>query len=97
MENAPHMNEAVAAVIRALRKKSRFSQEQLAGYAKTSRSQIAQLEAGKRGVTLSSLYWLSESLGVPFLELVAMIDRERAKRAKHRETPDANRRSSGRG
>ena len=77
MEHAPYMNEAVANIIKALRDKADYSQEQLAGFAKTSRSQIAQLEAGTRGVTLSSLFWIADSFGIPFLELVSMIAEER--------------------
>lgn len=74
MENAPYMNKAVAIVLKQLRKKSGYSQEQLAGFARTSRSQIAQLEAGTRGVTLNSLYWIADSFKLEFIELVEMID-----------------------
>ncbi|SBV92124.1 hypothetical protein KL86DPRO_10308 [uncultured delta proteobacterium] len=83
MENAPHINEAVANIVKALRKKSRFTQEQLAGFAKTSRSQIAQLEAGTRGVTLHSLYWLAESFNTPFIDFLKMIAEERRRLSKH--------------
>lgn len=82
MENAPLINEAVANIVKALRKKSRFTQEQLAGFAKTSRSQIAQLEAGTRGVTLHSLYWLAESFNTPFAEFLRMIAEERRRLSK---------------
>lgn len=77
MDYAPYMNEAVANILKGLRGKAAYSQEQVAGFAKTSRSQIAQLEAGTRGVTLNSLFWIAESFGIPFLELIAMIEEER--------------------
>ena len=77
MENVPFMNEAVANIIKQLRARADFTQEQLAGFAKTSRSQIAQIEAGKRGITLTSLYWLADSFEMPFLDLVTMINDER--------------------
>ena len=73
------MNEAIAITVKKLRKKAKYSQEQLAGFAKTSRSQIAQLEAGTRGVTLHSLYWVTESFGLSFLDLVLMVEQERKK------------------
>ena len=82
MENVPNMNEAVANIIKSLRTKADFTQEQLAGFAKTSRSQIAQLEAGKRGITLTSLFWLSESFNIPFMELIKMINDERTRLMK---------------
>lgn len=77
MENVPYMNEAVANVIKSLRATANFTQEQLAGFAKTSRSQIAQVEAGKRGITLTSLFWLAESFNIPFMELIKRINDER--------------------
>lgn len=76
------MNEAVASVVKRLRLKAGFTQEMLAGFAKTSRSQIAQLEAGTRGVTLSSLFWISESFGIPFLKLLETIEAERLRLAR---------------
>lgn len=76
MENAPLVNEAVANIVKDLRKKANYTQEQLAGFAKTSRSQIAQLEAGKRGVTLHSLYWIAESFSIPFHDLLRMVAEE---------------------
>lgn len=79
MDNVPYLNEAVANIVESLRKKSGYTQEQLAGFAKTSRSQIAQLEAGKRGVTLASLFWLAESFNIPFLGFIRMIHEERAR------------------
>ena len=77
MENVPFMNEAVANIVKKLRAKMNFTQDQLAGFAKTSRSQIAQIEAGKRGITLTSLYWLADSFEMPFLDLIIMINDER--------------------
>lgn len=77
MENVPFMNEAVANVIKKLRAKANLTQDQLAGFAKTSRSQVAQIEAGTRGITLTSLYWLADSFEMSFLDLVIMIDEER--------------------
>ena len=77
MDTVPLINEAVANIVKQLRRKSRFTQEQLAGFARTSRSQIAQLEAGKRGVTLHSLYWIAESFNIPFDDFLNMIAAER--------------------
>lgn len=82
MDNVPYLNEAVAVIVRELRVKSGYTQEQLAGFAKTSRSQIAQLETGQRGVTLSSLFWLAESFNVPFMKFLGMIHDERLKLQK---------------
>lgn len=77
MDAAPYMNKAVGNVIRQLRKKHDYSQEELAGFAKTSRSQIAQLESGARGVTLNSLYWIAEAFGLTFQELLNMVLKEK--------------------
>ena len=73
MENAPYVNEAVANVIKRLRKEKNLTQEQLAGFARTSRSQIAQLESGKRGVTLNTLYWIADGVGLSFDEILALV------------------------
>lgn len=79
MENAPYVNEAVANVIKKLRKECNYTQEELAGFSRTSRSQIAQLESAQRGVTLNSLFWIAEGFNLSFEDFLQKVLIERKK------------------
>lgn len=55
--------------VRELRKRRKWSQEQLAGPAKISVSMLSQIENGKKGASVSTLQSLADALGVSLSEL----------------------------
>ena len=73
--NGPILAEAevpgrVAASLRALRRRRRISQKQLAAMAGVTASAISQAERGERGLSLSTLVRLSETLGLTVDDLL---------------------------
>ncbi len=59
--------------LRTLRKSRRWSQEELAERAELTGKFIGEVERGEKGITLDSLYSISNALGVPLREIVDIV------------------------
>lgn len=60
------MNQIVAYNIRSLREKNKLSLEELSKISGVSKSMLAQIERGEGNPTLSTLWKISNGMGVPF-------------------------------
>lgn len=58
------LNRQIGERVRALRAEKGLTQKQLAERAKISKSQVSQIELGSSGASVSSLYRISEALGI---------------------------------
>ncbi len=58
------LNRQIGERVRALRAEKGLTQKQLAEKAKISKSQVSQIELGSSGASVSSLYRISEALGI---------------------------------
>ncbi len=65
--------------VQLLRKARGLTQENLSLESDISRSHIAMIEAGKRDVTVSSMFKISRALGVTLAEIFAFDDLEKFK------------------
>lgn len=65
--------------IRKLRHEKNFTQETLALESNISRSHIAMIEAGKRDITVSTLFQISRALKVNLQEIFSFDDIEKYK------------------
>lgn len=63
--------------IRKIRKEKSFTQEKLYLESGISRSHIAMIEAGKRDVTISSLFKISRALNVNMKEIFSFDDTDK--------------------
>jgi len=65
------LNHQIGERVRTYRVEKGFTQKQLASKAGISKSQVSQIELGSSGASVSSLYRISEALGI---ELVRIFD-----------------------
>ena len=73
MERYPHLNEAVANILKERREALNMSKRKLSELAMIERAYITGLENGKWNVTLNVLFFLSEALEIrpdTFINLV---------------------------
>ncbi len=71
--------EAIATVIRRLRKNRRLSQEVLSGLAGMERSHLGMVETGGRVPNLYTIWRIADALDMRPSELVALIEEEMEK------------------
>lgn len=71
--------EAVAALLRHLRKKRRLSQEVLSGLSGMARPHLSMIERGERMPTLYTIWRIADALDMRPSELVALIEEEMEK------------------
>ena len=76
MEDRP---EAIAAVIRRLRKQRKISQDVLSGLAGMERSHLGMVETGGRVPNLYTIWRIADALDMRPSELVALIEEEMEK------------------
>ena len=65
--------------IRKIRTEKHITQESLSLEANVSRSHIAMIEAGKRDITISTLFQISRALNVNLREIFSFDDTEKYK------------------
>lgn len=65
--------------IQQLRKEKGLTQENLSLESDISRSHIAMIEAGKRDITVSSMFKISRALGVTLADIFSFDDLEKFK------------------
>jgi len=63
-------NQIVAANLKRLRAKKRWSQEELAGRCGLHRTYIGAIERGERNITLNTLLQIANAVGVTSAELL---------------------------
>ncbi len=68
------LREVFGEVLRAKRKEQKLSQEELAGRAGIAMRYVSLLECNKRQPTISTLYVLSQALGISMSEFVSEIE-----------------------
>ncbi len=73
MEKYPHLNEAVAKVLKARREELGMSKRKLSDLAMIERAYITGLESGKWNVTLNVAFYLCEALGLEPEEFVQKV------------------------
>lgn len=71
--------EAMAIVIRRLRKKRKFSQEVLSGLAGMERSHLGMVETGGRIPNMYTIWRIADALDMRPSELVVLIEEEMEK------------------
>ena len=71
--------EAIAAVIRRLRKQRKISQNVLSGLAGMERSHLGMVETGGRVPNLYTIWRIADALDMRPSELVALIEEEMEK------------------
>ena len=71
--------EAIAAVIRRLRKQRKISQNVLSGLAGMERSHLGMVETGGRVPNLYTIWRIADALDMRPRELVALIEEEMEK------------------
>ena len=71
--------EAIAAVIRRLRKQHKISQNVLSGLAGMERSHLGMVETGGRVPNLYTIWRIADALDMRPSELVALIEEEMEK------------------
>lgn len=69
-----HLQTAFGEILRQLRNKTGFSQEQLALDCGLDRTYISLLERGLRQPTLSTLFTLAKSLGIKPSKLIGSVE-----------------------
>ncbi|MDB5052988.1 MAG: family transcriptional regulator [Bacilli bacterium] len=63
-------------ILRTIREKNKFSQEELAHLAGLDRTYISLLERGKRRPTINTIFSLSKPLNISASELILLIEEE---------------------
>lgn len=76
MENAPGLKDAIAVVVKQIRKDAGLSQQKLADFAGLSRIHIAQIEGRKRNTTVNALLLLGRVAGISLADISARIEAE---------------------
>lgn len=79
MEKYPHLNAAVANVLRQRREALQLSKRKLAELAQIERVYIISLEKGTKQPTLNALFYLSEALNLRPTEFVDLVETEVAR------------------
>jgi transcriptional regulator with XRE-family HTH domain len=81
------IDEAFGLVLARIRKERGYSQESLGHASDSGRTYISQLERGKRGASLKTLFRLAGQLQMTPSTLVAMVEIELAKMPRSRSRP----------
>lgn len=76
MEKYPHLNEAIANILRERREALKLSKRKLAELARLERVYIISLEKGAKQPTLNALFYLGEALCLRPAEFVSLIEAE---------------------
>lgn len=90
MEKLPHLNWALAWVVKEAREAAVLTQSQLAGFAGLSEIYVSSLERGCRGDSINALMQMSVVLRIPTSELMRRIEEELrgTARARRRRRPE---------
>ena len=76
MDNFPNLLDAVARIVTRHRENAGLSKRKLAELAHVDRVYLLQIEQGKYRLTLNTVFYLANALGISAADLVAEIENE---------------------